>query len=134
MADKTGMIDTTLLIDYFRKSDKANSRLVRLSERFDHLVISAVTEFEIYSGATEAQLIFWMELLSEISVLPFDSQAAHIAVEIQRDLKRLRKTIEKPDLFIAATAVAKGFTLDTLNTKHFDNIKRLRLLEDQSAG
>ncbi len=134
MADKTLMIDTTLLIDYFRKTDKSKSRLVQLSERFDQLVISAVTEFEIYIGATEAQLTFWTELLSEILVLPFDSQAAHIAVEIQRDLKKLRKTIEKADLFIAATAVASGLTLNTLNRKHFDKIKQLTLLDDNSGS
>ena len=134
MADKTLMIDTTLLIDYFRKTDKAKSRLVQLSKEFDKLFISAVTEFEVYSGATDTQLNFWTELLSEIPVLPFDSPAAHIAVEIQRDLKKLRKTIEKADLFIAATAVANKLTLDTLNRKHFDKIKQLTLFKDNSGG
>ena len=128
------MIDTTLLIDYFRKTDKSNSRLVQLSERFDQLVISTVTEFEVYSGATDAQLTFWAELLSEVLVLPFDSQAAHMAVEILRDLKKLRKTIEKADLFIAATAVTNGLTLETLNRKHFDKIRQLKLLDDNSGG
>jgi len=134
MADKTLVIDTTLLIDYFRKTDKSKSRLVQLSERFDQLAISTVTEFEVYSGATETQLTFWNELLSEIIVLPFDSQATHIAVEIQRDLKKLRKSIEKADLFIAATAVANRLTLDTLNRKHFDNIKQLALLDENNGG
>ncbi len=134
MADKTLVIDTTLLIDYFRKTDKSKSKLVQLSERFDQLAISTVTEFEVYSGATETQLTFWNELLSEIIVLPFDSQAAHIAVEIQRDLKKLRKSIEKADLFIAATAVANRLTLDTLNRKHFDNIKQLALLDENNGG
>jgi len=123
------MIDTTLLIDYFRKSDKAKSRLVQLSERFNQIIISSVTEFEIYSGANEVQLEFWRQLLSEVTVLPFDSQAAHVAVEIQRDLKKVRKSIDKADLFIAATAVANGLTLDTLNRKHFDKINQLTLLD-----
>ncbi len=65
------MIDTTLLIDYFRKTDKSKSKLVQLSERFDQLAISAVTEFEVYSGATETQLTFWNELLSEIICASF---------------------------------------------------------------
>lgn len=128
------MIDTSLLIDYFRKTDKSKSRLVRLSEQFDQFVISAVTEFEIYSGATDAQLTFWMELLSEIRVLPFDSRVSQSAVAIQKDLKRLRKTIDKADLFIAATAVANGFTLDTLNRKHFDKIQQLTLLDISSIS
>lgn len=89
------MVDTSLLIDYFRKTDKSKTRLVELSGQFDQLAISTVTEFEIYSGATSAQLPFWKELLSVVLVFPFDSKAAHIAVEIQQDLKRQRKTIVK---------------------------------------
>ena len=128
MADKTLMIDTTLLIDYFRKTDKTNARLVQLSRQFEKLAISSVTEFEVYSGATPAQLSFWQELLSEMVVLPFDSKSAHIAVDIQQRLKKKRKSIEKADLFIAATAIANHLTLDTLNRKHFDIIEHLSLL------
>lgn len=123
------MVDTSLLIDYFRKTDKPKARLVELSKRFEQLAISSVTEFEVYSGATHTQLTFWSELLFEILVFPFDSKAAHIAVEIYQDLKRQRKIIDKADLFIAATAVANGLSLDTLNRKHFDNIKQLILLD-----
>jgi len=88
------MIDTTLLIDYFRKTDKRKSRLVQLSKRFDQLIISAVTEFEVYAGTTKASLSFWTELLSEIIVIPFDIQAARVAVALQKYFKKLRKTIE----------------------------------------
>lgn len=41
MADKTLMIDTTLLIDYFRKTDKAKARLVQRSQQFEQLAISS---------------------------------------------------------------------------------------------
>jgi tRNA(fMet)-specific endonuclease VapC len=120
------MVDTSLVIDYFRKTDKSKTRLVQLSLQFEQLAISSVTEFEVYSGATSAQLAFWNELLSEILVFPFDSKAAHTAVEIQQALKKLRKTIDKADLFIAAAA--NQLPLDTLNRKHFDNIPSLTLL------
>ncbi len=133
MEEKTLMIDTSLLIDYFRKTDKPKARLVQLSQQFEHLAISSVTEFEVYSGATSSQLTFWNELLSEVIVLPFDSKAAHIAVEIHQDLKKLRKTIEKADLFIAATAVANDLKLDTLNRKHFDKIGQLTLFDNRGG-
>jgi tRNA(fMet)-specific endonuclease VapC len=128
MADKTFMIDTTLLIDYFRETDKTKTKLVQLSQQFEQLAISSVTEFEVYSRATPAQLQFWQQLLSEVIVLPFDSHAAHIVVDVQRNLKKLRKTIDKADLFIAATAIANNLALDRLNRKHFDNIEQLTLL------
>lgn len=128
MAEKTVVVDTSLWIDFFRKVDKSKTRLVELSLEFSQIAIASVTEFEIYNGATPQQIPFWTELLTEVVVLPFDSKAAHIAVEVQRDLKRQRKSIEKADLFIAATAIANNLPLDTLNRKHFDKIGQLTLL------
>ena len=129
MADKIIMVDTTILIDYFRKTDKSKTRFVELSMRFEKFCISSVTQFEVYSGATIKQLDFWNELLKNIEIFPFDSKAAHLAVDIQQDLKAIRKSIDKADLFIAATAVSNTITLDTLNRKHFDKIHQLSLLE-----
>jgi tRNA(fMet)-specific endonuclease VapC len=55
VAGASPLIDTSVLIDHFRKSNKANSRLVRLAEQYDHFCISTVTEFEILAGATAEQ-------------------------------------------------------------------------------
>ena len=54
MADKKLMVDSTILIDYFRKTDKANSKLVSHFRNYDSLYISSVTEFEVVNGATPA--------------------------------------------------------------------------------
>ena len=129
MADKKLMLDSTILIDYFRKTDKANSKLVSHFRNFDQIYISSVTEFEVVNGATEAHLQFWNGMLTRFTILDFDSNAARQAADIVAQLKIKRKTIDKPDLFIAATAVAHGLPLDTLNTKHFIHIDSLHLLE-----
>jgi predicted nucleic acid-binding protein len=52
------MVDSTILIDYFRKTDKNNSRLVNHFKNYDTLYISSVTEFEVINGATQAHLFF----------------------------------------------------------------------------
>lgn len=128
MADKTILIDTSLFIDYFRKTDKTKTRLVQLSLQGEKFAISSITEYEIYCGATSAQIQFWQDLLAQITVLPFDSLAALIAVDIEQKLKKIRRSIDKADLFIAATAIANNLPFDTLNRKHFDKIERLILL------
>jgi len=128
MANKILMLDTSILIDYFRKTDKSKSRLFQITYEFEQVAISSITEFEIYAGATSAQRAFWTSLLFEVMVIPFDSLAAHHAGEIQQDLKRKRCLIDKADLFIAATAVANDMAFDTLNRKHFERIVRLDLL------
>jgi tRNA(fMet)-specific endonuclease VapC len=128
MADKKLMVDSTILIDYFRKTIKANSKLVTHFRNYEHLYISSVTEFEIVNGATKEHLQFWDGMLARFTVLDFDSKAARQAANIVAHLKTKRKTIDKPDLFIAATAVVNELTLDTLNIKHFTSIESLNLL------
>ena len=128
MADKKLMVDSTILIDYFRKTDKANSKLVSHFRNYEHLYISSITEFEVVNGATEQHLKFWDGMLARFTILDFDSNAARQAAKIVTQLKTKRKTIDKPDLFIAATAVVNNITLDTLNIKHFTHIENLDLL------
>jgi tRNA(fMet)-specific endonuclease VapC len=128
MADEKLMVDSTILIDYFRKKDKANSRLVSHFQNYHQLYISSVTEFEVVNGATPAHLQFWDGMLARFVVLDFDNRAARKAADIVSQLKIKRKTIDKPDLFIAATALVHELTLDTLNIKHFIHIDGLNLL------
>ena len=124
------MVDTSILIDYFRKTDKANSKLVSHFKNYDHLYISSVTEFEVVNGATPEHLQFWDGMLTRFAILDFDSKAARQAADIVAQLKIKRKTIDKPDLFIAATAIVNGLTLDTLNIKHFAYVNNLHLLTE----
>ncbi len=122
------MVDTSILIDYFRKTDKSKSRLFQLVQKFDEICISSITEFEIYTGANDLQIDFWKSMLSEFIVFPFDGDAALMAADVQNKLKQKRKSIDKADLFIAATAIANNLTFDTLNQKHFQHIEDLKLL------
>jgi|GEM_PF-71961 tRNA(fMet)-specific endonuclease VapC len=128
MADKQLMVDTSILIDYFRKTDKANARLVAHFRQYNQLYISSITAFEVYNGATELHKQFWEEMLLRFIILDFDGKAAKQAAQIVEQLKAKRKTIDKPDLFIAATATIHGLTFDTLNVKHFIHIDNLDLL------
>ena len=128
MAEKIILVDTSILIDYYRKTDKENSvwiQLVRLGYDF---VISSVTKYEIYSGATQTQLDFWNEILKLIEVISFDEFTADTAVKIAFELKRKRKQIDIADLFIAATAVSMHLPLATLNRKHFERIDELKMI------
>ncbi len=129
MADEIALVDTTILIDYFRKTDKAKSKLVALFDQGYDFSISVITHYEIYSGATSAQLPFWTGMLARTKVLPFDQMISQAAVVINAILKRKRKQIGIADLFIAATAITNNLPLSTLNRKHFDRIDGLTLLD-----
>jgi tRNA(fMet)-specific endonuclease VapC len=91
--------------------------------------ISAVTKYEIYSGATPNQLTFWDKVLQAITIIPLDEPSVDTAVTLNSALKKKRKQIDLADLFIAATAVAHRLSLATLNRKHFDRIATLTLID-----
>lgn len=128
MADKIILIDTSILIDHFRKTEKANSALISLVRQGYTYCISIITDYEIYSGTTSEQLEYWDSFLLKTDVLPFDKAIARVAVEINRQLKKNRKQIAIPDLFIAATALANNLPFATLNNKHFERIAGLTIV------
>jgi len=46
------MIDTSILIDFYRKSDKTNSVWYKLVKQNYVFAVSTITKYEIYAGAT----------------------------------------------------------------------------------
>ena len=123
------MVDTSILIDYYRKTDKSNSVWVALVRQGYEFAISAISKYEIYSGAAQGQLTFWNNVLLTVPVIPFDEACVDIAVAINANLKRKRKQIDLADLFIAATAVTHNLIFATLNRRHFDRIDELTIIE-----
>lgn len=114
------LIDTSILIDFFRKTDKENATLVKLTKQGYTYSISSITDYEIYTGAALGQIDFWTTFLNKIEVLPFTKETSAIAVTISQELKRKRKQISIPDLFIAATAKQNNLAIATLNKKDFE--------------
>ena len=129
MADKIILVDTSILIDYYRKTNKANSAWVALIDKGFEFAISAITKYELYSGATQSQITFWDSILTSISVISLDENCVDTAVQINAVLKQKRKQIDLADLFIAATAMTSNLPIATLNKKHFDRIDRLSIVE-----
>lgn len=129
MENKLVLIDTSILIEFFRKTDKANSTLLSLVKQGFTFKISAITVYEIYVGANPAQTDFWNEFLEKIEVIPLTYIVAKTAVMINAELKKNRNQIDVADLFIASTAISNSLKIATLNTKHFDRIRNLIILK-----
>lgn len=119
MAGQIILLDTSVLIDYFRKSNKANTLLSRLVSENHNFAISVITYFEILRGITEILQAFWWKLLKDIEVLSYFPAINYTAVQIQKQLKLKRKTISIEDLIIASTAFHLELPFATLNKKGF---------------
>jgi tRNA(fMet)-specific endonuclease VapC len=122
-------LDTSVLIEYFRKVNKSKSFFYQLTDEYDLFAVSAITEYEINYGSNADQDIFWDDFFRKIVSLPYNSEANRETIRIERELKRKNKTIDKPDLFIAGTALANNMKLATLNVKHFELIDGLELIK-----
>ena len=129
MADKVILVDASILIDYYRKTNKENSAWIGLIDRGYEFAISAITKYELYSGAAQSQIEFWNSILLAIPIIPFDESCVDTAVQINSALKRKRKQIALADLFIAATAMNQNLSIATLNKKYFDRIDGLTIVE-----
>jgi tRNA(fMet)-specific endonuclease VapC len=66
-----------------------------------------------------------MHLLSGVTVLPFDRDAAERYGSIRSELERAGRRLPDPDLRIAATTLAHGAVLITGNIRHFERISGL---------
>jgi tRNA(fMet)-specific endonuclease VapC len=121
-------LDTSVLIDFFRKKDKRNSFFFELSKNYNLFAVSVITEYEILTGSKNETDPFWMSFFEKVTVLPFDEAAMQTAVSIYKQLKKDNKLIEIPDILIGSSALVNQIKLATLNAKHFERIKGLELI------
>lgn len=122
------LLDTSVLIDYFRKTKKEKTFFVELFEKYDSFAISVVTKFEIYIGSNDLQKEFWDSVFENFLIFPLTEDCIDMAVEIQQKLKKTGEQIDFADLLIAATALFNELPIATINVKHFTRIVDLELV------
>ncbi len=126
MENRGVLVDTSILIDFFRKENKKNSALYKI-QKSHTLYASTITEFEFLAGVKDEKILSLKHFFSKINLLPFDSKAAVRASSIFKDLKSKNQVIEFRDIFIAATAIANNLPISTLNLAHFKRVKDLEI-------
>lgn len=123
------LLDTSIIVDYFRKLDKENALFLVLHKSYQ-LAISTITEYEILNGSLSKKHIeFNVILFEKLSIIDFNRNCAKSTSNIYKTLKAKSQLINLADMLIAGTALANNLPLATLNTKHFTRIKNLKLLE-----
>jgi tRNA(fMet)-specific endonuclease VapC len=123
-------LDTSILIDFYRKTVKENSVFYQLTMKYTLFAVSIVTEYEIMIGTNADQSEYWTDFFDRITILPFDKAANNAAIAITKQLKATNKLIEVPDIFIGATALSNNMKIATLNKKHFEIIPGLAVIND----
>ena len=119
------VLDSSALIELIERLLKSND-IIRSFEEEDSTTTS-VCVHEVLAGVhSEIDRMVWNTLFSSIEVLQFDVKAAQISSQLQQELKREGKLINKMDILIAAICKASNATLITLD-KDFEKIKGLNV-------
>ena len=121
------LLDSSVLIELFRKKDKKRTLFYTLSQSDTDLCISSITYYEIGIGNRKSHLEYWKLLTENLTVIPFDKACSDSAIEIYLDLLRKNKMIDLADLLIGATALTHSIPIATLNIKHFERITGLEI-------
>lgn len=119
--------DTDVLIDYLKGSQPAADQ-VSAHRRSENLQTTAITCFELLSGARGTAGDHARRLVETIPVLPLDRESAARAAQVRQELEGLGFSIGMADSLIAGIALAHDFPLFTRNRKHFEKIEGLSLV------
>ena len=128
------ILDTSLVIE----AERGRFRIDLLLESFslENFSITAITASELLHGCHRAQnaairarrFAFVERILDAIPIIGFGLSEARRHAELWAELARHGKMIGPHDLLIAATALARGEKLATLNRAEFRHVPGLQLL------
>lgn len=86
--------------------------------------ISIIIQIELLCWKIDDSIITKVEnFIGDSSVLNINAEVVSFCVKLRRN-----KKVKTPDAIIAATALAKNFTIITSNEKDFANIEGLKIL------
>ena len=128
------ILDTSLLIAAERRALRFDDLLGTLAN--EPLALSTVTASELLQGChraadrgTRARRSAFVEgLLGALPVLSFGLAEARRHAELWADLAASGTLVGAHDMLIAATALARGYALATLNRRDFARIAGLQLI------
>ena len=120
--EKSFLLDTDVLIDFFRGYNKAVSFVNRYSSR---IILSSICVAELYAGVKEgAEQISLENFISLFRVVPVTAEIVKAGGFYKRDYGKSHG-VGLADAIIAATSEAEDTELKTLNIKHYPMIKGL---------
>ncbi|MGH2352206.1 MAG: PIN domain-containing protein [Chloroflexota bacterium] len=125
------LIDASIFIAAERRRISYDLVTARLED--DDSAIAAITVSELLTGVYQADSVerrvrreaFVEQVVQSLPVIPFDLAAARIYARIGAELKRDGFTIGAHDLQIAATALARGYSVVTYDLRDFSRIPGL---------
>jgi predicted nucleic acid-binding protein len=123
-------LDTSVLVDALTGPRRSLDRLIALAGDGHRFGVSAIALYEFLRGPrARAELLAQEQLFPRDATVPFGPAEAALAADLYRQVRRPRG--REVDLAVAACALAGEATLWTLNRADFEDVPRLRLVQDR---
>ena len=128
-------VDTNVLVEVLRNRSPAVRRAFALATAgSEPVVMCLIVYHELLFGAVRhpdpaAERIRIRRVSSQIGIEPLDARDMAVAADIRGDLARRGTTIGPFDLLIAGQARARGWTVVTNNTREFNRIDGLKVVD-----
>jgi len=123
------LLDTTVLIDLSKNFGDVLTALNSLVASGGILGVCAISVAEFLAGVPVPQRGRWERWIADFEYWDISREAAVLAGVFRFDLARQGRTLQIPDVLMAATAVVTGSILVTNNIKDYPmpNLRLLRL-------
>lgn len=127
------LIDTDILSLFFRKNRLVVDHFKEYLKKYEKIHFSIITYYEILSGLKHKdagkQLDTFLEFSVYNSILPLTEESSAISSDLYADLRKTGKQLDDIDILIAGIAISNNMGLVTHNTKHFDRIEGLSVID-----
>lgn len=133
------ILDSSVVIDAERRGETVERLIERIVRSTDdqEAALSAVGLTEIVHGIYRASTpairshreAFLNELVADLTVYPYTTGTAMLAGRLDGEQQSKGVVIPFADLLIGATALALGFSVLTVNIRHFERIPGLTVLQ-----
>lgn len=117
------LLDTDVLIDFFRGYGKAVSLVNRNNDR---IILSSIVVAELFAGVKgDKEEIALQNFVSLFKVIPVDAEIGKAGGLYKRDYGKSHG-VGLADAILAATVQKENAELKTLNIKHYPMLKGLK--------
>ena len=129
----TYALDTNTIIRYLRKDLAIRQRFRETQEQGHDFVLPRMVDYEMRRGfrivsAPQKEAAYFL-LTDGLDIVEPDADAWENAENIYAELYQKGFTVGEIDILIAAVCLANDYTLVTGNTKDFENIHGLKLVD-----
>ena len=126
------LLDTNTIIYFFKGMGNISKNLFNISPK--DIFVPSIVIYELEVGIAksndsqkrEEQL---KRLLSQINIIDFSQKEAIQSAKIRADLEKKGTPIGSIDILIAGCAKANNFILVTRNTKEFQRVENLNIVD-----